>query len=139
MATAPVRSLLQQGLFKGCSFLQGTSTSCIVAPPQAAEESAPAFGTLLPSLFTDLGVCREFFLTLSPLLQMLNSYFLLFLNYVIAETLPTSLVYSALDCDRFAMAFWSQLNQAQTNMGAAPAFFLQKPLLQPPFPLSLAT
>lgn len=112
MATAPVRSLLQQGLFQGCSFLQGTSTSCIVGPPQAAGESAPAFGTLLPSLFTDLGVCREIFLTLSPLLQMLYSYFLLFLNHVVAEALPTSLVDSALDCDRIGTAFWSQLNQA---------------------------
>lgn len=84
-----------------------------MGPPQAAGESTPAFGTLLPSLFTDLGVCRKFFLTLSPLLQMLySSYFLLFLNYVVAEALPTSLVDSALDCDRIGMAFWSQLNQA---------------------------
>lgn len=75
---------------------------------------------LLPSLFPGRGVCRAFFLTLSPPLQMLNSYFSLLLNYVIAEALLTSLVDSALDCDRFEMAFWSQLNKAQSNTGADP-------------------
>lgn len=88
---------------------------------------------LLPSLFTDLGVFRAFFLTLSPPLQMLNSYSSLFLNYVIKEALPTTPVDSALDCDKFGMAFWSHLKQAQSKMGTGPAVFSQKLL----FPLSL--
>lgn len=61
---------------------------------------------------------------------MLNSYSSLFLNYVIKEALPTTLVDSALDCDRFGMAFWSQLKQAQSKMGAGPAVLSQKLLFR---------
>jgi len=61
-------------------------------------------GPSSPSFFTDLGVCRVVSLTLSHLslstAVSLQSFFLPFLEYVITETLPPSLIGLALASSR---------------------------------------
>lgn len=136
VVAVPARNLLQHELSMGYSFLQGTSTCSSVASSMGCRRTncvimifsvvckgifATAPGAPLPPPWSLQGC-------LSPLTVAVEQ-FLPFLKYVPTEYLRTLLVSSAV----VSMGlFWSWLELAQFNMGAAPGVVSQKSPLYPP-------